>query len=59
MKIEYKEFDKIIQYKVADIQKFLNEVEVKNEEEKSECISACMMFEDMILKSFKGNLKDE
>ena len=59
MKIEYKEFDKIIQYKVADIQKFLNEVEVKNEEEKSECISACMLFEDMILKSFKGNLKDE
>ena len=59
MKIEYKEFDKIIQYKVADIQKFLNEVEVKNEEEKAECISACMLFEDMILKSFKGNLKDE
>lgn len=59
MKIEYKEFDKIIQYKVADIQKFINEVEVKNEEEKSECISACMLFEDMILKSFKGNLKDE
>ena len=59
MKIEYKEFDKIIQYKVADIQKFLNDVEVKNEEEKSECISACMLFEDMILKSYKGNLKDE
>ena len=58
MKIEYKEFDKIIQYKVADIQKFLNEVEVKNEEEKSECISACMMFEDMILRSYKGNIKE-
>ncbi len=58
MKIEYKEFDKIIQYKVADIQKFLNEVEVKNEEEKSECISACMLFEDMILKSYKGNIKE-
>ena len=58
MKIEYKEFDKIIQYKVADIQKFLNEVEVKNEDEKSECISACMMFEDMILRSYKGNIKE-
>lgn len=58
MKIEYKEFDKIIQYKVADIQKFLNDVEVKNEEEKSECISACMLFEDMILKSYKGNIKE-
>lgn len=58
MKIEYKEFDKIIQYKVADIQKFLNEVEVKNEEEKSECISACMLFEDMILRSYKGNIKE-
>ena len=58
MKIEYKEFDKIIQYKVADIQKFLNDVEVKNEEEKSECISACMLFEDMILRSYKGNIKE-
>lgn len=55
----YKEFDKVIQYKMADIQKFLNVIEVKNEDEKSECISACMIFEDMILKSFKGNLKDE
>ena len=59
MKIDYKEFDKIIQYKIADIQKFLNEVEVKNEEKKSECISACMIFEDMILNSFKENIKSE
>lgn len=55
----YKEFDKIIQYKIADIQKFLNAIEVKNENDKSECITSCMMFEDMILKSFKENLKNE
>lgn len=55
----YKEFDKVIQYKIADIQKFLNDIEVRNEDEKSECITSCMMFEDMILKSFKGNLKNE
>lgn len=54
----YEEFDKVIQYKMADIQKFLNDIEVKNNEEKSECISACMMFEDMILRSYKGNIKE-
>ena len=58
MKIDYKEFVKVIQYKMADIQKFLNDIEVKNEEEKSMCIVSCMTFEDMILKSFKGNIKD-
>ena len=58
MKIDYKEFNKVIQHKVADIQKFLNDTEVKSESEKSECIVSCMVFEDMILKSFKGNLKD-
>ena len=58
MKIDYKEFIKVIQYKMADIQKFLNDIEVKNKEEKSMCIVSCMEFEDMILKSFKGNLKD-
>ena len=58
MNINYKEFLKVIQYKMADIQKFLNDIEVKNEAEKSECIVSCMAFEDMILKSFKGNLKD-
>ena len=58
MKIDYKEFAKVIQYKMADIQKFLNDIEVKNEEEKSMCIVSCMTFEDMILKSFKGNIKD-
>ena len=57
MKIDYKEFVKVIQYKMADIQKFLNDIEVKNEAEKAECIVSCMAFEDMILKSFKGNLK--
>ena len=57
MKIDYKEFNKVIQHKVADIQKFLNDIEVKNEDEKSACIVSCMTFEDMILKSFKGNLK--
>lgn len=56
MKIDYKDFEKIIQYKIADIQKFLNNIEVKNEDKKSECIVTCMEFEDMILKSFKGNL---
>ena len=35
MKIDYKEFNKVIQHKVADIQKFLNDIEVKNEDEKS------------------------
>ena len=54
----YREFDKIIQYKIADIQKFLNDIEVKNEAEKSECIVSCMAFEDMILKSFKDNIKN-
>ena len=58
MKIDYKEFNKVIQHKVADIQKFLNDIEVKNESEKSECIVNCMEFEDRILKSFKGNLND-
>ena len=58
MKIDYKEFNKVIQHKMADIQKFLNDIEVKNEDEKSECIVSCMAFEDMILKSFKDNLKD-
>ena len=58
MKIDYKEFNKVIQHKMADIQKFLNDIEVKNEDDKSECIVACMAFEDMILKSFKGNVKD-
>lgn len=58
MKMTYEEFDKVIQYKMADIQKFLNDIEVKNNEEKSECISACMMFEDMILRSYKGNIKE-
>ena len=58
MKIDYKEFIKVIQYKMADIQKFLNDIEVKNEDEKSECIVSCMSFEDMILKSFKGNIKE-
>ena len=58
MKIDYKEFNKVIQHKMADIQKFLNDIEVKNEDEKSECIVSCMAFEDMILKSFKCNLKD-
>ena len=58
MKIDYKEFNKVIQHKMADIQKFLNDIEVKNEDDKSECIVSCMAFEDMILKSFKGNLKD-
>ena len=58
MKIDYKEFVKVIQYKMADIQKFLNDIEVKNEDEKSACIVSCMTFEDMILKSFKGNIKD-
>ena len=58
MKIDYKEFNKVIQHKVADIQKFLNDIEVKNKEEKSMCIVSCMSFEDMILKSFKGNLKE-
>ena len=58
MKIDYKEFIKVIQYKMADIQKFLNDIEVKNEDKKSECIVPCMTFEDMILKSFKCNLKD-
>ena len=37
MKIDYKEFDKVIHYKMADIQKFLNDIEVKSESEKSEC----------------------
>lgn len=55
----YTNFDKIIQYKLADLQKFLNGIEVKNEDEKIECITACIAFEDMILKSFKGNLKNE
>ena len=58
MKINYKEFNKVIQHKMADIQKFLNDIEVKNEDDKSECIVSCMAFEDMILKSFKDNLKD-
>ena len=58
MKIDYKEFVKVIQYKMADIQKFLNDIEVKNEDKKSECIVNCMEFEDRILKSFKGNLND-
>ena len=58
MKIDYKEFSKVIQHKVADIQKFLNDIEVKNEDEKSACIVSCMTFEDMILKSFKSNIKD-
>ena len=58
MKIDYKEFNKVIQHKVADIQKFLNDIEVKNEDKKSECIVTCMTFEDMILKSFKSNIKD-
>ena len=58
MKIDYKEFIKVIQYKMADIQKFLNDIEVKNEDRKSECIVTCMTFEDMILKSFNGNLKE-
>ena len=58
MKIDYKEFVKVIQYKMADIQKFLNDIEVKNEDEKSACIVSCMTFEDMISKSFKSNLKD-
>ena len=58
MKIDYKEFNKVIQHKMADIQKFMNDIEVKNEDEKSGCIVSCMEFEDMILKSFKGNLKD-
>ena len=58
MKIDYKEFNKVIQHKVADIQKFLNDIEVKNEDRKSECIVICMTFEDMILKSFNGNLKE-
>ena len=58
MKIEYKDLEKIIQYKIADIQKFLNDIEVKNENKKSECIVNCMAFEDMVLKSFKGNLND-
>lgn len=58
MKIDYKEFVKVIQYKMADIQKFLNDIEVKNEDRKSECIVTCMTFEDMILKSFKGNIKE-
>ena len=58
MKIDYKEFNKVIQHKVADIQKFLNDIEVKNEDRKSECIVTCMTFEDMILKSFNGNLKE-
>ena len=57
MKIDYKEFNKVIQHKMADIQKFLNDIEVKNEDEKSECIVSCMAFEDMILNSFKDNLK--
>ena len=35
MKIDYKEFNKVIHYKMADIQKFLNDIEVKNEDEKS------------------------
>lgn len=59
MKMTYKEFDKVIQYKMADIQKFLNDIEVKNEDEKSECITSCMLLENMLLKSFKGNIKDE
>lgn len=58
MKIDYKEFVKVIQYKMADIQKFLNDIEVKNEDKKSECIVTCMTFEDMILKSFKDNIKE-
>lgn len=58
MKIEYKDLEKIIQYKIADIQKFLNDIEVKSEDKKSECIVNCMEFEDRILKSFKGNLND-
>ena len=58
MKIDYKEFVKVIQYKMADIQKFLNDIEVKNEEEKSMCIVSCMEFEDLILKSFKDNIKN-
>ena len=58
MKIDYKEFNKVIQHKVADIEKFLNDIEVKNEDEKSACIVSCMTFEDMILKSFKSNIKD-
>ena len=58
MKIDYKEFDKVIHYKMADIQKFLNDIEVKNVEEKSMCIVSCMEFEDMILKSFKDNIKN-
>lgn len=33
MKIDYKEFNKVIHYKMADIQKFLNDIEVKNKEE--------------------------
>ena len=57
MKIDYKEFIKVIQYKMADIQKFLNDIEVKNKEEKSMCIVSCMEFEDLILKSFKDNIK--
>ena len=28
MKIEYKDLEKIIQYKIGDIQKFLNNIEV-------------------------------
>ena len=58
MKIDYKDFEKIIQYKIADLQMFLNDIEVKNKDEKSACIVSCMSFEDMILKSFKCNLKD-
>ena len=58
MKIEYKDLEKIIQYKIGDIQKFLNNIEVKNEDKKSECIVNCMEFEDRILKSFKGRLND-
>lgn len=57
MKIDYKEFNKVIHYKMADIQKFLNDIEVKNKEEKSMCIVSCMEFEDLILKSFKDNIK--
>lgn len=59
MKITYTDFNKIIQYKIADIQKFLNDIEVNDEDKKAECITSCMMFEEMVLKSFKGNLKDE
>lgn len=58
MKMTYTDFEKVVQYKMADIQKFLNSIEVKNDDEKNECISACIMFENMILSSFKGNIKN-